>query len=151
MFLIARGLVVALLFVFGSAGGALAEGGELAALVPWVAKSQQKARIEGKVAKALALNADGQPIEMTAVTTAYLDGSRTVHLMQGPQGRMLLFSQGKMNQGVWMLTNARGALLRAVEWVPTKANPAPADAAKIAPLFAETKKFWRDQLGKPVR
>jgi hypothetical protein len=144
-------LVVALLYVFAGAGGALAQGGELAALVPWVAKSQQKARIDGKVARALALNRDGRPIEFTAVTTAYLDGSRIVHLVQGPQGQMLLFSQGKATQGVWMLSNAGGALVRAVEWVPTSANPAPADAAKLGPLFAETKKFWRDQLGKPVR
>jgi hypothetical protein len=153
MSIVLRGLVVALLFVFAGAGGAAAQGGELSALSAWVAKSQQKSRIDGRVAKALGLSQDGKPIEFVAVTTAYLDGSRTVHLVAGPQGQgqLLLFSQGKANQGTWILASTAGAMMRAVQWVPTSANPQPADAAATTALFNETKKFWKDQLGKPVR
>jgi len=151
MSIVARGLVVALLFVFAGAGGAAAQGGELSALAAWVGKSQQKARIDGKVAKALGLSQDGRPIEMVAVTTAYLDGSRSVHLIQGPQGQMLLFSQGKANQGTWMIANPAGALVRSVEWVPTSANPQPSKPGATTALFRETVQFWKDQLGKPVR
>ena len=154
MSLIARGLFLAVFAIFAGAPAAYAEtrGAELAPLTAWVAKSTQKATIDGKVARALGLSQDGKPIQLTAVTTAYLDGSRIIHLLRGPQGETLVLSQGKgNNQGTWMMTNGAGTLVRAVQWVPTSANPAPMDAAAAAPLFTETKAFWKAQLGTPVR
>jgi len=153
MRLIARGLFLALFAVIAGTPATHAQkrGAELAPLLAWVAKSTQKAAIDGKVARALGLNQDGRPVPLTAVTTAYLDGSRIVHLLRGPQGEMLVFSQGKGNQGSWMMTNSTGTLVRAIQWVPTSANPAPMDAAAASPLFTETKAFWKNQLGTPVR
>jgi hypothetical protein len=149
MSMIARALVAGLLLVAGS-GTSFAEqrGAELAPVATWAGKSTEKAIVDGRVARALSLNTDGKPLSLVAVTTAYLDGARTVHMAPGNQ---LLFSQGKARQGTWMLTNSSGALVRAIEWVPTSANPVPADAAKVGPLFTETKAFWKAQLGKPVR
>lgn len=149
MSMIARGLAVTLL-VFAGSGIAAAEqrGAELAPVVAWAQKSTQTAAIDGRVARALGLNATGQPVQLKAVTTAYLNGSRSVHLAPGGQ---IVFSQGQARTGTWMLTNASGAMLRAVEWVPTSANPAPANAATVTPLFTETKAFWKAQLGTPVR
>ena len=145
MSVIARGFVVAF-FMLAGAGGAYAQ--ELAPVAAWAGKSTQKATVDGRVARALGLNNDGQPVTLTAVTTAFLDGSRSVHLVPGGQ---ILFSQGQARRGTWMLTNASGAMIRAVEWVPTSANPAPANAATVTPLFTETKAFWKAQLGTPVR
>jgi hypothetical protein len=149
MSMIARALVAGLLLAAGS-GTSFAEqrGAELAPVATWAGKSQQKAIIDGRLARALGLSTDGKPLSMVAVTTPYLDGSRSVYMAPGNQ---LLFSQGKDRSGTWMLTNSSGALVRAVEWVPTSANPVPADAAKVGPLFTETKAFWKAQLGKPVR
>ncbi len=124
---------------------------ELAPLAAWAAKSTQQATIDGRVARAIGLNKDGRPVQLKAVTTAYLDGSRSVHLVRGAQGEMLIFSQGKGNQGSWFLTNHAGAMLRAVQWVPTSANPGIMDAAAAGTLFTETKAFWKAQLGTPVR
>ena len=163
MAFIVRGYLIALAVAVGAAFGgtvagmsaALAEtkapAPELAPLAAWVGKGDQKATIEGKVARALGLNKDGKPVQLTAVTTAYLDGSRIVHLWNGPEGARLIFSQGKANQGSWFLANHAGAMLRAIQWVPTSANPGTMDAAKATPLFTETKAFWKNQLGKPVR
>ena len=144
-----RGVLIALIVGFMAAPQALAQ--ELAPLIAWVGKSQQTAPVEGRVARLLGLNKDGKPIRFTAVTTAYLDGARTVHLLKSPQGDMLLFSQGKARQGQWFLTNGTGALLRSAQWVPTSANPQLTDAAGVTPLFTETKAFWKNQLGRPVR
>lgn len=140
------------LSAFLFAGGAAAEtrGGELSALANWIAKGQQKARIDGKVAKTLGLNQDGRPIDVVAVTTAYLDGSRIVHLVQGPSGEHILFSQGRATQGQWYLSNRSGALLRAIEWVPTSANPQPLNPANLRPAFTEMKAFWKAQIS-PTR
>lgn len=150
MSMIARSFVLALFVSAGAAAVAVAEqrGAELAPVAAWAGKSTQRATIDGRVAKALGLNTDGKPLSMVAVTTAYLDGSRSVYMAPGNQ---LLFSQGKDRQGTWMLTNSSGVLVRAIEWVPTSANPAQADAAKVGPLFTETKAFWKAQLGTPVR
>lgn len=148
---IARGLVLALAVVAGS-GSALAQArGELAPLAAWAAKSQQKAAIDGKVARALGLSPDGRPVEMTAVTTAYLDGARSVHLFREPAGEQIIFSQGQATRGQWYLTNRSGALLRAIEWVPTSANPQPTAPAAVMPAFREIKAFCKAQLGRPVR
>lgn len=149
MLMIARGLAAALL-VFAGSGIAAAEqrGAELAPVVAWAQKSTQTAAIDGRVARALGLNTTGQPMQLKAVTTAYLNGSRSVHLAPGGQ---IVFSQGQARTGTWILTNASGAMLRAVEWVPTSANPAPANTATATPLFTETKAFWKAQLGTPVR
>jgi len=157
MAFIARGFLIAIVAACGVAvaAPALAQtrtaAPELAPLAAWAAKSTQKATIDGRVARALGLNQTGQPVQLTAVTTAYLDGSRSVHLVRGPQGEMMIFSQGKANQGSWFLTNQSGAMLRAVTWVPTSANPGVMDAAAAGPLFTETKAFWKNQLGTPVR
>ena len=151
MSMIARGFALALIVVAGIAptmSVAEKRADELAPLAAWVGKSTQKAALEGRVARALGFNKDGKPMQLVAVTTAYLDGSRIVYLAPGNQ---ILFAQGKARQGTWMLTNATGTLVRALEWMPTSANPAPADAAKAGPLFAETKAFWKAQLGRPVR
>jgi hypothetical protein len=153
MSMIARGLALALLLVVGAAGAAadaVAEqrGGELAALAAWAAKSKETATIDGKVARALGLNQDGKPVRLTAVTTAYLDGSRSVHLVPGGQ---IVFSQGQATRGRWYLSNQSGALLRVIEWVPTSANPQPAAPAATMPAFREIKAFWKNQLGRPVR
>ncbi len=147
--MIARGLLVCLL-VFAGAGSGFGQqrGAELAPLAAWTAKSAQKATVDGKVARALGLNQTGAPMQYTAVTTAYLDGSRSVHVLGGGQ---ILFSQGQATRGTWMISNTAGQLLRAVEWVPTSANPQPASPAALAPLFTETKAFWKAQLGRPVR
>ena len=149
MSMILRGLVLALAFVAG-AGGAFAEqrGAELAPLAAWTGKSTQKATIDGKVARALGLNKDGRPVQLTAVTTAYLDGSRTVHLVPGGQ---IVFSQGKATAGQWYLTNNSGALLRSLEWVPTSSNPQPTAPQAVGQAFTEIKAFWKAQLGTPVR
>lgn len=149
MSMIARGLALAL-FLAAGAGLASAQqrGAELAPLAAWAQKSAQTATIDGRVARALGLNATGVPVQLKAVTTAYLDGARTVHLVPGGQ---IVFSQGQERRGTWMLTNASGALLRAVEWVSTSANPAPTSPAAVTPLFTETKAFWKAQLGRPVR
>lgn len=149
MSMIARGLAV-VLFLAAGTGMTFAQqrGGELAPLAAWAQKSAQTATIDGRVARALGLNNTGVPVKLQAVTTAYLDGARTVHLVPGGQ---IVFSQGQARRGTWMLTNASGALVRAVEWVQTSANPAPASPAAVAPLFAETKAFWKAQLGRPVR
>ena len=101
-----RGILIALIVGFMAAPQALAQ--ELAPLIAWVGKSQQTAPVEGRVARLLGLNKDGKPMRFTAVTTAYLDGARTVHLLKSPQGDMLLFSQGKARQGQWFLTNGTG-------------------------------------------
>lgn len=153
MSMIARGLALALIVVAGSvavAAGALAQqrGAELAPLAAWAQKSAQTAMIDGRVARALGLNTNGVPVQLKAVTTAYLDGARSIHLVPGGQ---IVFSQGQERRGTWMLTNASGALLRAVEWVQTSANPQPAAPAGVMPLFTETKAFWKAQLGRPVR
>lgn len=137
--------------VFGGAAAPAAaqqRGAELAPVAAWAQKSTQTATIDGRVARALGLNTTGTPVQLKAVTTAYLNGSRSVHLVPGGQ---IVFSQGQARTGTWMLTNASGALVRAVEWVPTSANPAPANAATVTPLFTETKAFWKAQLGTPVR
>lgn len=149
MSMIARAVAVALV-VFAGGGIAAAEqrGGELAPVVAWAQKSSQTATIDGRVARALGLNTTGQPAQLKAVTTAYMGGSRSVHLVPGGQ---IVFSQGQARTGTWLLTNAAGALVRAVEWVPTSANPMPADPAKVGALFTETKAFWKAQLGTPVR
>jgi hypothetical protein len=149
MSMITRGLALALIFIAGS-GAALAQqrGAELAPVAAWAAKSTQSANIDGRVARALGLNATGAPVQLKAVTTAYLDGSRSVYLVEGGQ---IIFSQGQARRGSWFLTNASGALVRAVEWVQTSANPAPANPANVTPLFTETKAFWKAQLGTPVR
>jgi len=147
MSMIARGLALAFIFV---AGTALAEqrGAELAPLVAWASKSSQTATIDGRVARALGLNTTGTPVQLKAVTTAYMNGARSVHLVEGGQ---VVFSQGQTRTGTWILTNASGALVRAIEWVATSANPGPANAATVTPLFTETKAFWKAQLGTPVR
>jgi hypothetical protein len=147
MSMFVRSLALALILVAGAAS-AQQRGAELAPLVAWAQKSSQTATIDGRVARALGLNTTGVPVQLKAVTTAYLDGARTVHL--GPGGQIVL-SQGQARRGTWFLTNASGALLRAVEWVQTSANPGPADAAAATPLFTETKAFWKAQLGTPVR
>jgi hypothetical protein len=150
MSMIARGLAL-ILFVAGGAGLAAGQqrgAPELAPLAAWAQKSTQTATIDGRVARALGLNAQGTPVQLKAVTTAYLDGSRSVHLAPGGQ---IVFSQGQARRGTWFLTDASGALVRAVEWVPTSANPAPANPANVTPLFTETKAFWKAQLGTPVR
>jgi len=149
MSMIARGLMLALVVAAGS-GAATAQqrGAELAPVAAWAQKSAQTATIDGRVARALGLNTTGQPVQLKAVTTAFMGGARSVHLV--PNGE-ILFSQGQARTGTWMVTNASGALLRAVEWVATSANPAPANPAALTPLFAETKAFWKAQLGTPVR
>lgn len=149
MSMIARSLAVALV-VFAGSGIAAAQqrGAELAPVAAWAQKSTQTATIDGRVARALGLNTTGQPVQLKAVTTAYMGGSRSVHLVPGGE---IVFSQGQARTGTWMLTNASGALVRAVEWVPTSANPAPANASTVGPLFTETKAFWKAQLGTPVR
>ena len=147
MFMFARALALTLIVAAGAAS-AQQRGAELAPLVAWAQKSSQTATIDGRVARALGLNTTGTPVQLKAVTTAYLDGSRSVHL--GP-GSQIVFSQGQARRGTWFLTDASGALVRAVEWVQTSANPAPANVATAAPLFAETKAFWKAQLGTPVR
>ncbi len=147
MSMIARGLAVALV-VFAGSGIGPATAQELAPLSAWAQKSMQTATIDGRVARALGLNTTGQPVQLKAVSTAFMGGSRSVHLV--PNGE-ILFSQGQARTGTWMVTNASGALLRAVEWVPTSANPAPANPATVTPLFTETKAFWKAQLGRPVR
>jgi hypothetical protein len=143
----ARALALALLVAAGTAS-AQQRGAELAPLVAWAQKSSQTATIDGRVARALGLNTTGVPVQLKAVTTGYLDGARSVHLAPGGQ---IVFSQGHARRGTWFLTSASGALARAVEWVPTSANPAPADVAATTPLFTETKAFWKAQLGTPVR
>jgi glycine/D-amino acid oxidase-like deaminating enzyme len=150
MSMIARGFALALIVAAGNASSALAEqrGAELAPVIAWAGKSTQKAALEGRVAKALGLNNDGKPMQLVAVTTAYLDGARTLHLVG--DGRVV-FSQGKARVGQWYLTNASGALLRSLEWVPTSANPQPTAAAAVTPAFTEIKAFWKAQLGRPVR
>ena len=147
MSMFARALALALIVVAGTAS-AQQRGAELAPLVAWTQKSAQTATIDGRVARALGLNTTGVPVQLKAVTTAYLDGARSVHL--GPGGQ-IVFSQGQARRGTWFLTDASGALVRAVEWVQTSANPAPANAAAATPLFTETKAFWKAQLGTPVR
>jgi hypothetical protein len=147
MSMIARGLAVALVVLAGS-GVTPAVAQELAPVAAWAQKSMQTATIDGRVARALGLNTTGQPVQLKAVSTAFMGGSRSVHLV--PNGE-LLFSQGQSRTGTWMVTNASGALLRAVEWVGTSANPAPANPATVTPLFTETKAFWKAQLGRPVR
>lgn len=151
MSMIARGLLLALAVAFAAAGSAFAQGGELAPLAAWAGKSQQKATIDGKVARALGLNQDGKPMQLTAVTTAYLDGARSVHLFPGPTGEQIIFSQGQATRGQWYLTNRAGALLRSIEWIPTSANPQPTPPAAVKPAFTEIKAFWKSQLGRPVR
>lgn len=149
MSMIARGF--ALVVLVAAAGGASAQqrgGAELAPLVAWAQKSTQTATIDGRVARALGLNTTGVPVQLKAVTTAYLDGARSVHL--APDGQ-IVFSQGQARRGTWFLTNPSGTLLRAIEWVPTSANPAPANPANVTALFTETKAFWKAQLGTPVR
>ena len=148
MSIIARGLALALIVAAGTASAQQRGGAELAPVVAWAQKSLQTATIDGRVARALGLNTTGAPVQLKAVTTAYLDGARSVHL--GPGGQ-IVFSQGQARRGTWFLTNSSGTLMRAVEWVQTSANPAPADAAAATPLFAETKAFWKAQLGTPVR
>jgi hypothetical protein len=147
MSMIARGLALAFILIAGTAS-AEQRGAELAPLAAWASKSTQTATIDGRVARALGLNTNGTPMQLKAVTTAYLNGSRSVHLAPGGQ---IVFSQGQARTGTWILTNASGALLRAVEWVATSANPGPANAATVTPLFTETKAFWKSQLGTPVR
>ena len=151
MSMIARGLAVALLVIAGggsAATNAQQRGAELAPLAAWAQKSSQTATIDGRVAKALALNTTGVPVQLKAVTTAFMGGSRSVHLAAGGQ---IVFSQGQARAGTWFLTNASGALVRAIEWVPTSANPQPAAPANVTALFTETKAFWKAQLGTPVR
>lgn len=153
MSMIARGLVAGLLILAGygtapTMSAAEQRGAELAPLAAWAAKSKETATIDGKVARALGLNTDGKPMKLTAVTTAYLDGSRSVHLVPGGQ---ILFSQGKARQGQWYLTNNSGALLRSLEWVPTSSNPQPTAPQAVGPAFTEIKAFWKAQLGRPVR
>jgi hypothetical protein len=150
--MIARGFLLALAVTAAAAASAFAEArGELAPLAAWAAKSQQKAQLDGKVARALGFNQDGRPMQLVAVTTAYLDGARSVHLFRGPAGEQILFSQGQATRGQWYLTNRSGALLRALEWVPTSANPQPLSNAAAMAVFTETKSFWKNQLGRPVR
>ena len=150
---IARGLLAGLLILagFGAAtANAVAEqrGAELAPLAAWVSKSTQKATVDGKVVRALGLDKDARPMQLTAVTTAYLDGARSVHLVPGGQ---ILFSQGKAIAGQWYLTSSSGTLLRSLEWVPTSANPQPTAPQAVGPAFTEIKAFWKAQLGRPVR
>jgi hypothetical protein len=149
MSMIARGLAVVLVVL---AGGGIAaaqqRGAELAPVAAWVQKSTQTATIDGRVARTLGLNTTGTPVQLKAVTTAFMGGSRSVHLVPGGQ---IIFSQGQARTGTWLLTNASGALVRAVEWVPTSANPQPAAPANVGALFTETKAFWKAQLGTPVR
>jgi hypothetical protein len=147
MSMFARGLAVAVIVLAGS-GATPAAAQELAPLAAWAQKSTQTATIDGRVARALGLNTTGLPVQLKAVTTAFMGGSRSVHLV--PNGE-IVFSQGQARTGTWLVTNASGALLRGVEWVATSANPAPANPAAVAPLFAETKAFWKAQLGTPVR
>ena len=147
MSMIARGLALAFIFIAGTAS-AEQRGAELAPLAAWASKSSQTATIDGRVARALGLNTTGTPVQLKAVSTAYMSGSRSVHLVPGGQ---IVFSQGTARTGTWILTNASGALVRAVEWVATSANPAPANAATVNPVFTETKAFWKAQLGTPVR
>ena len=150
MSMIARGFAVALI-AFSGCGVAAAQqrgGAELAPLVAWAQKSTQTATVDGRVARALGLNTTGQPVQLKAVTTAFMGGSRSVHLV--PSGE-IVFSQGQARTGTWIVTNASGAMLRAVEWVATSANPVPANPATVGPLFTETKAFWKAQLGTPVR
>ena len=127
MSMIARGLAVALV-VFAGSGIGPATAQELAPLSAWAQKSMQTATIDGRVARALGLNTTGQPVQLKAVSTAFMGGSRSVHLV--PNGE-ILFSQGQARTGTWMVKNASGALLRAVEWVPPSANPAPANPATV--------------------
>ena len=149
MSMIARGLMLALFVVAGSTGvSAQQRGAELAPLLAWAQKSAQTATIDGRVARALGLNTTGTPVQLKAVTTAFMGGSRSVHLVPGGQ---IVFSQGEARTGTWFLTNASGALVRALEWVPTSANPQPAAPANVTALFTETKAFWKAQLGTPVR
>lgn len=152
MRMIARGFAAAMVAV-AVLGHALAQqrGAELAALAAWAAKSSETATIDGRVARALGLNADGRPIRLTAVTTPYLDGARSVYLLRGPEGERIAFSQGQSRRGTWMLSSTSGELLRAVEWMSTSANPQPVQPAAVAALFAETKAFWKAQLGTPAR
>ena len=153
MSIFTRCLLAAAMILVAGSGSAFAQqrGAELAPLAAWAAKSKETATIDGRVAKALGLNQDGKPVKLTAVTTAYLDGSRSIHLFRGPAGEQIVFSQGKGNQGQWYLTNHSGALLRSLEWVPTSANPQPTAPAAVMPAFTETKAFWKNQLGRPVR
>jgi hypothetical protein len=156
MTFVARRSLIALAAVAFAVAPALAEApkrgvGELAPVAAYVAKSTQKGTIDGKVARALGISPQGTPVQLTAVVTAYMDGSRGAHLVATPQGQLLLFSQGKGNNGSWLLATQAGALVRAVNWVPTSANPAPMDAKASGPLFTETKAFWKAQLGTPVR
>ena len=147
MSMIARGLMLALVLAAGAAT-AQQRGAELAPVAAWAQKSAQTATIDGRVARALGLNTTGTPAQLKAVTTAFMGGSRSLHLVAGGQ---IVFSQGQARTGTWFLTNASGALLRAVEWVPTSANPQPAAPANVTALFTETKSFWKAQLGTPVR
>jgi hypothetical protein len=149
MSMIARGLMLALVVAAGS-GAATAQqrGAELAPVAAWAQKSAQTATIDGRVARALGLNTTGTPVQLKAVTTAFMGGARSVHLADGGQ---IVFSQGQARTGTWFLTNASGALVRAIEWVPTSANPQPAAPANVTALFTETKAFWKAQLGTPVR
>jgi len=156
MAFVARRSLIVFAAVAFAAAPALAEtpkrgAPELAPVAAYVAKSTQKGTIDGRVGRALGISPKGTPMQLTAVVTAYLDGSRGAHLVTTPQGQMLLFSQGKGNNGSWLLANQAGALVRAVSWVPTSANPAPMDAKASGPLFTETKAFWKSQLGTPVR
>ena len=153
MSMIARGLLAGLLILAGygaAAGTAAAEqrSAELAPLAAWVGKSTQKGNVDGKVPRALGLNKDGKPMQLTAVTTAYLDGARSVYLVPGGQ---MLFSQGKATSGQWYLTNNTGALLRSIEWAPPSSNPQPTAPQAVGRAFTEIKAFWKAQLGRPVR
>jgi hypothetical protein len=149
MSMIARGFMLALFVVAGSSAvSAQQRGAELAPLTAWAQKSSQTATIDGRVARALGLNTTGTPVQLKAVTTAFMGGSRSVHLVPGGQ---IVFSQGEARTGTWFLTDASGALVRALEWVPTSANPQPAAPANVTALFTETKAFWKAQLGTPVR
>lgn len=123
-------------------------GGELAGLPAYVTKGQQPTRLDGKVARALGLSEDGRPIDLPAVTTAYLSGARILFLVQ-PGNRLLFVQRAQNDRGQYYLTDTTGRLQRALDWTPVMANPA--DHPAPQPGFTEIKRFWLGQLGKPVR
>ncbi len=144
-------IAVAVVLLLSAGAWAQAKGGQLAPLASWVAKPQTKFPIDGKAAKALALNQDGGPAETLAVVTPWLDRHRSVHVFKAADRDYVIFGEQHQNNRKYFLTDHRGALIRAIDWPAISPNPKLLENAAATPAFNEHKKFWLDQLGRPVR
>ncbi len=125
--------------------------GQLDAVATWAAGNKEENYIDGKAAKALALNQDGGAAKTTAVITNYLDHYRSVNVFRAGDKEFVILTTWKGSDKTYYLTDRSGNLIRAVDWRATSANPTPMASAAATPAFNELKKFWIDQLGKPAR